>query len=122
MVGIVGGYSTEYRRHMSPGVRTQDLLAQAIVGVLKENGKNLSEVDGLGVSSFTLGPDQAIDLAWRLGLKLTWLAEDNHGGVGGANLLRSAKTAVQEEQAKNIVIVAGDHLPPRCVSAGGGKL
>ena len=67
-------------------------------------------VDGLGVSSFSLRPDHAIDLAWHLGLHLSWIMEDPHGGASGLNLLQHAVRAVEAGDARNILLLAGDHL------------
>ena len=32
------------------------------------------------MASFSLAPDAAVDLAWRLGLSLNWLLQDTNGG------------------------------------------
>jgi acetyl-CoA acetyltransferase len=62
------------------------------------------------VASFTLRPDRAIDLAWRLGLRLNWCMQDEMGGASAINLLRQAWLALQAGQAETIVLVAGDHF------------
>jgi acetyl-CoA acetyltransferase len=67
-------------------------------------------VDGLGVAAFSLAPDHAIDLAWRLGLRVRWLMEDPHGGASALNLLSHAIRAVEAGDAETIVLVAGDNL------------
>ena len=68
------------------------------------------EVDGLGVASFSLRPDRAIDLGWRLGLKLNWCMQDEMGGASAINLLRQAWLALEAGQARTIVLAAGDHF------------
>jgi acetyl-CoA acetyltransferase len=64
----------------------------------------------LAVSSFTLAPDHAIDLAWRLGLHVRWLMQDTNGGASGVNMLQHAARAVEAGDARAVLIVAGDHF------------
>jgi acetyl-CoA acetyltransferase len=87
------------------------VLADAVVRALEQAGLARDDVDGLGVASFTLRPDHAIDLAWRLGMRLRWLMEDTNGGACGPNLLQHAVRAIEAGDAELIVLVAGDHLP-----------
>ncbi|HWL98896.1 MAG TPA: thiolase family protein [Nocardioidaceae bacterium] len=107
---IAAAYEVPYTRHPSPNSSTERLLAQAARGVVSEAGMEPGSVDGLGVSSFSLQPDHAIDLAWRLGLHLNWIMEDPHGGASGLNLLQHAVRAVEAGDARNILLLAGDHL------------
>ncbi|HEX4252768.1 MAG TPA: thiolase family protein, partial [Pseudonocardia sp.] len=87
---IAAAYETPYERHPRSGRTTSGLLGEALVGVLARAGLDAGEVDGLGVSSFTLQPDHVIDLAWRLGLSVRWLMQDPLGGASGVNLLQHA--------------------------------
>jgi hypothetical protein len=64
-------------------------------------------LDGLVVSSFSLWPDHAVDLAWRLGLHLPWLMEDTNGGASGVNMLQHAGRAVQSDDAGGVLVLAG---------------
>ncbi|WP_028216983.1 thiolase family protein [Paraburkholderia oxyphila] len=100
-----------YRRRPE-GVTTGGLLAQAVAKALAQLGLRASDVDGLGVASFTLAPDHAIDLAWRLGISPRWTMDDCHGGASGINLLQHAVRAVQSGDASVVVLVAGDHFGP----------
>jgi acetyl-CoA acetyltransferase len=109
---IVAAVETPYSRHPPSGTTTTGLLADAFVRVLEAGGIRRDDVDGLGVASFTLAPDHAIDLAWRLGLRLRWVMEDPHGGAAALNLLRHAVRAVEAEDAENVVLLAGDHFEP----------
>lgn len=108
--GIVGVGETPSLRHPGPGTSTAGLLAEAIAQALRSAGLEPGDVDGLGVASFTLRPDRAIDLAWRLGLRLNWCMQDEMGGASAINLLRQAWLALEAGQAKTIVLVAGDHF------------
>jgi acetyl-CoA acetyltransferase len=69
-----------------------------------------SDVDGLAVGSFSLAPDRAIDVAWKLGLRLRFLMEDNHGGAAGITMIDHARRAVEAGDASVILVVAGDLL------------
>jgi acetyl-CoA acetyltransferase len=87
------------------------VLADAGARALLSAGTSATELDGLAVSSFSLAPDHAVDLAWRLGLRLRWLMQDTNGGASGINMLQHATRAVQAGDARAILILAGDHLP-----------
>ena len=108
--GIVGVGETPALRHPGPEISTAGLMAEAIAQALRGAGLTPDRVDGLGVASFTLRPDRAIDLAWRLGLRLNWCMQDEMGGASAINLLRQAWLALQAGQAETIVLVAGDHF------------
>jgi acetyl-CoA acetyltransferase len=105
---VVAAHEEPYARRTSR--TTEQLLAGAVRGALDAAGLTPRDVDGLGVSSFSLAPDHAVDLAWRLGLRLDWLMQDPHGGAGGINLLQHAVRAIEAGDAGVVVLVAGDHL------------
>ncbi|WP_251864970.1 thiolase family protein [Achromobacter sp. Marseille-Q4962] len=108
--GIVAVGETPFMRRPPPDCDTAGLIARAMRQALEEAGIAPAEVDGLGLASFTLRPDRAIDLAWRLGLRLNWCMQDEMGGASAINLLRQAWLALQAGQARVIVLVAGDHF------------
>lgn len=107
---IVAAAESPYARHPPACATTERLLADAFLRALRDAGLRREEVDGLGVSSFTLAPDHAIDLAWRLGLRLRWLMEDGNGGASGLNLLQHAVAALERGDATTIVLLSGDHF------------
>ncbi len=108
---IAGCGESPYTRHPREGTTTSQVLADAGARAVASAGLTPSELDGLAVSSFSLGPDHAVDLAWRLGLRLRWLMQDTNGGASGINMLQHAARAVQAGDARAILILAGDHLP-----------
>lgn len=108
---LCGGVEVPYRRQAPEGT-TGDLLAQAFSAALAQSGFAAHEVDGLGVASFTLAPDHAIDVAWRLGLSPRWCMDDCHGGASAINLLQHAVRAIQCGDANVIVLVSGDRFEP----------
>src|ERR1700743_2773254 len=92
---IVGSFEARYERHAPAERDTLELLKGATLGALADAGLGLKDVDGLGVASFSLKPDHAIDLAWKLGLSPRWLMEDPHGGASGLNLLSHAVGGIE---------------------------
>jgi acetyl-CoA acetyltransferase len=109
---IVGSGQAPYERHPPAETTTPAVLARAAREAIENAGLKAGDIDGLAVSSFTLKPDHGIDFAWRFGLKLSWLMEETNGGAGGVNMLRHAARAVQAGDARAILLLAGDHLPP----------
>ncbi|TAL55968.1 thiolase family protein [Pandoraea sp.] len=108
---LAAGVEVPYRRQ-APQDSTGDLLAQAFQRALAQAGLVPRDVDGLGVASFTLAPDHAIDLAWRLGISPRWCMDDCHGGASAINMLQHAIRAVQHGDASVIVLVSGDRFEP----------
>ena len=106
--GIVGAAETPYR--LPPEGVTLPLLAEAARSALADANLRPRDVDGLGVASFSLAPDHAIDVAWRLGLRLRWLMEDTNGGASAVNMLQHAVRAVEAGDARAVLLLAGDAL------------
>ncbi|MHB1837477.1 MAG: thiolase family protein [Solirubrobacteraceae bacterium] len=107
---IAGAAESPYSRHPPEGTTTESVLADAFVRVLEATGISRDQVDGLGVASFTLTPDRAIDLAWKLGLRPRWLMDDGNGGASGIQLIQHAMRAVDAGDAETIVLLSGDHF------------
>lgn len=105
---IIGTGQSTYTRHPADGVQTSHVLAEAVAAAVKDAGLALTDIDGLALSSFTLGPDHAIDFAWRMGLRLTWLMQDTNGGASAGGMLQHAVRAVEAGDATAVVLVAGD--------------
>lgn len=103
---IQGAVEIPYTRRTAES--TTQWLGRAFEAVVRQHGMEARRIDGLGVASFTLRPDRCIDLAWRLGLQLSWCMDDGNGGVSGLNLLQHAVAAIAAGQARNIVLLAGD--------------
>ncbi|MFN3349900.1 thiolase family protein [Pseudorhodoplanes sp.] len=83
-------------------------LARALAALLKASGLAKDDLDGLGVSSFTLFPDTAVGLTQHLGLSPRWLDHLPFGGASGVIALRRAARAVQCGDANVVACVAGD--------------
>lgn len=107
---IAGAAESPYTRHPDQATTTESLLADAYLRALESAGIDRADVDGLGVASFTLAPDHAVDLAWRLGVRARWLVDDTNGGAAGITMLRHAVRAIEAGDASTIVLLAGDRL------------
>jgi acetyl-CoA acetyltransferase len=105
---IAGAAEATYTRHPEAGDTTEDFIARAVVAALADAGLQRDDVDGFAVASFSLTPDHAIDLAWKLGLRLRFLMEDTNGGASGINMLAHALRAIEAGDAETIVLCAGD--------------
>lgn len=108
MVVIKGWGQTNYIRKPSETDSLIDLFAEAISTALKDANLNLSEIDGFAVSSFTLKPDRAIDLAVKFNLKLNWIMDGSTGGASGIDMLQHSVSAIKDKTAKNILLLSGD--------------
>jgi acetyl-CoA acetyltransferase len=107
---LAGIGETPFLRDPDEGVTTASLLARAARAALEDAGVAPADVDGLGVSSFSLAPDRAIDLSVRLGLRCSWLMDGGTGGASALDMLQHARRAVEAGDARTILLVAGDRL------------
>jgi acetyl-CoA acetyltransferase len=110
---IVGAGEAQYARHPEVERRTETFIAEAVVAALHDAGIDRDDVDGLGIASFSLAPDHAIDLVWKLGMKVRWVQEDTNGGASGINMLQHATRAIEAGDAETIVLAAGDRMEKR---------
>src|SRR5262249_61069564 len=77
---IIGVGQSAYTRRPQPGQSTHTFIRDAVVAALKDAEIDPREVDGMAVASFSLAPDVAVDLAWKLGLLRHWLRPHTHAG------------------------------------------
>jgi acetyl-CoA acetyltransferase len=83
-------------------------IGRALRALTTGAGLKPAEIDGLSVSSFTIGPDTAIGLTQHFGLSPRWLDHIPLGGASGVVALRRAARAVQAGDARVVACVAGD--------------
>ena len=107
---IIGTGEAGYTRHPEPGQNTHTFLRDAVAMAIRDANLTLADVDGLAISSFSMEPDKAIDMAWRFGMSLRWLLQDTNGGAGGINMLGHAIRGVEAGAASAIVVVGGDAM------------
>src|SRR3989454_524674 len=105
---IIGVGQSAYTRRPQPGQSTHTFIRDAVVAALVDAAIEPREVDGMAVASFSLAPDAAIDLAWKLGLSLRWLVQDTNGGSSAMNMLGHALRAVETGAASVILVAGGD--------------
>jgi len=103
---VAGVGSIGAQRHPPADVTTAGLLNDALELAIRDAGISASEIDGLGLASFSLAPDRAIDFAWHAGLRLRWIMEDTMA----LNIVQHAVRAIGSGDASAIAVVAGDNL------------
>jgi acetyl-CoA acetyltransferase len=105
---IIGVGQSAYTRRPEPGQTALTFMRDAVVAALKDAGLRASDIQGLAVASFSLAPDSAVDLAWKLGLSLRWILQDTNGGSSAMNMLGHALRGVESGAAETILILGGD--------------
>jgi acetyl-CoA acetyltransferase len=110
---IVGIGETARLRHPEPSQTTLTFMRDAALEAMRDAGLGLQDIDGFAVASFSLEPDRAVDVAWRLGLSVRWLLQDTNGGASAINMLNHAINGIKAGAASNILILAGDVTSPQ---------
>ncbi|MBI3436248.1 MAG: thiolase family protein [Proteobacteria bacterium] len=95
-----------YRRYSINGAHWW--IGRALRELVKRAGLRPKDIDGLSISSFTIGPDTSIGLTQHFGLSPRWLDHVPLGGASAIVALRRAARAVQAGDAELIACVAGD--------------
>lgn len=83
-------------------------IGRALATLAGRAGLAPADIDGFGVSSFTMGPDNAPALTQHFGLSTRWLDHIPMGGAAGVAALRRAARAVAAGDADIVACVAGD--------------
>jgi acetyl-CoA acetyltransferase len=105
-VYIVGAGQTPYEKRTAKTV--QRLIWEASDLALRSAGLAFGDVDGLGITSFVLPPDNVTTMAEHMGLECRWLFQGLYGGASGVIGLLHAARAIQAGDADVVVIVAAD--------------
>jgi acetyl-CoA acetyltransferase len=105
---IVGIGETARLRHPEPSQSTLTFMRDAALEAMRDAGLKSQDIDGFAVASFSLEPDRAVDVAWRLGLSVRWLLQDTNGGASAINMLGHAINGIKAGAASNILILGGD--------------
>ena len=96
---IIGVGQSHYTRRPEVGQNTLHFMRDAVVAALKDASLDANDIQGMAVASFSLAPDTAVDLAWKLGLSLRWLLQDTNGGSSAMNMLGHALRGVESGAA-----------------------
>ena len=99
-----------YERYST--MTAQGWIGRALHALVAQAGIRPRDIDGLCVSSFTLGNDTAVGLTQHYGLSPRWLDHIPMGGASGVVALRRAARAVQAGDADLVACVAGDTNTP----------
>jgi len=105
---ILGVGQSAYTRRPEPGQSTLTFMRDAVVAALQDAELDAKDIQGMAVASFSLAPDAAVDLAWKLGLSLRWLAQDTNGGSAAVSMLGNALRTVECGYASPILLIGGD--------------
>lgn len=103
---VVGYGQTEYHKH--PDEPTLWYVVDAVSRALDSCGLSPGDVDGIGVSSFLLPPDNTATVAEQLGITARWSYWGTSGGSAQVVGLLRAAQAVQRGDAEVVVLVAAD--------------
>ena len=71
-------------------------------------GLSKPDIEGLAISSFSLGVDSVVSLTQHFSLSPRWIEQADMGGVSGIVALRRAARAVQAGEAEVIACIGGD--------------
>lgn len=105
-VAVAVPVTVPYQRYSTHGAHW--FLGQALEALVRESGVAKEQIDGLTVSSFSLGPDTAVGVTQHLGVSPRWLDFIPNGGASGVMALRRAARAVQAGDADVVACLAGD--------------
>src|SRR3954470_23324692 len=105
-VFIVGAGQTPYEKRTEKTV--QRLIWEASDLALRSAGLGWREVDGLGITCFTLAPDSVTTMAEHLGVECRWLCQGLFGGASGISGMLNAARAIQAGDAEVVIIVCAD--------------
>lgn len=103
---IVAASQSPYTKY--PTSSALQLLVETTADLLHSYGILPSEVDGLGVSSFQLAPDNAVTVAEHLGIEVSWACQGIHGGAAGIVTVMQAAEAITAGRAEIVVCAAAD--------------
>jgi len=109
-LALAAPVTVPYQRYSTHGAHW--FIGRAMHALLAQSGLSRQQIDGLTVSSFTLGSDTAVGVAQHLGLSPRWLDHIPTGGASGVMALRRAARAVQAGDAEIVACVAGDTNQP----------
>lgn len=105
-IAVCAPVTIPYRRYSADTAHWW--IGRALHALTRQAGLRPQDLDGLSVSSFTVGPDTAIGLTQHFGLSPRWLDHVPLGGASGIAALRRAARAVQAGDAEYVACVAGD--------------
>jgi acetyl-CoA acetyltransferase len=108
-VALVAPTSLPYEKFSEHGAAW--FFGRMLASLVESSGINKSDIDGLGVASFTLAPDSVIGLAQQFNMAPSWIEQFHTGGASGVMALQRAARAVQAGDAEIIACIGADTNP-----------
>lgn len=105
-VALTAPVSFGYTRQSPKGAAW--FIGRTLQRMIAQAGIRKDEVDGLALSSFSLGADSAITLTQHFELSPRWIDQLPYGGAAGILALRRAARAIQAGDAEIIACIGGD--------------
>ncbi|MEQ8514385.1 MAG: thiolase family protein [Chromatocurvus sp.] len=105
-IALVSPTSFGYARQSPHGASW--FIGNTLRRMLQHSGLKRDMIDGLAITSFSLGADSAISLTQQLSLAPRWIEDLPYGGASGVIALRRAARAVQAGDADIIACIGGD--------------
>ena len=105
-VAVAVPVTVPYARYSTEGAHW--FVGRALEALVRESGLAKEAIDGLTISSFSLGADTAVGLTQHFGLSPRWLDHLPTGGASGVMALRRAARAVQAGDADIVACVGAD--------------
>jgi acetyl-CoA acetyltransferase len=105
-VYIVGCGQTPYEKRTTK--TSPRLIWEAMDLALASAGLGFRDVDGLGLTCFTIAPESVTTIAEHFGLQCRFLAQGMYGGASGISAMLQGGRAIQNGDADVVVVVAAD--------------
>ncbi|MBK7473359.1 MAG: hypothetical protein IPI73_24715 [Betaproteobacteria bacterium] len=105
-VYVVGAGQTQYEKRTEKTVPC--LVWEASDRALKSAGLSWSAIDGLGITSFSLLPENVTTMTEHLGIQCRWVVQGTSGGASCIAQILQAARAIQNGDVGVAVIAAAD--------------
>jgi acetyl-CoA acetyltransferase len=79
--------------------------------LIRQSGLQKSDIDGLAVASYTLGPDNAASLAEYMSMEPRFILDLPYGGATGVMVMTRAARAIQAGDVDIVACMAADIAP-----------
>jgi len=109
-VAVVAPTTVPYVRHSDKPAHWW--VGRALHDVIAAAGLTKQDIDGLALSSFTMGPDTTIAMTEHFDMAPRWIEWLPTGGASGVMALRRAARAVQAGDASIVACIGADTANP----------
>ena len=105
-VAVCVPVTVPYVRYSTKGAHW--FIGRALAELLAASGLRKDDIDGLCISSFTIGPDTAVGVTQHLDMAPRWLDHIPMGGASAVVAMRRASRAVQAGDADIVAVIGAD--------------